>query len=190
MRWRSGTSPETRKLATGLNVLASYGPIGRNAHGELPLKLGEKVYARGVYCHAPSRIVVRLPGPGKTFTAVVAAAAQVTKPLAVEIHFPTITDLKQALAFDADGNLLIMIQFKAKVDQYEIFRLVNLLKQPHGSLFATIGSPQSAMDFMFTKEGKVEIKRQHSISQSNKAARTARERFSDDGKGNHVRFVA
>jgi alpha-galactosidase len=62
---------ETRKLATGLNVLASYGPICRNAHGQLPLKLGEKVYKRGFYCHAPSRIVVCLPGAGRTFRALV-----------------------------------------------------------------------------------------------------------------------
>jgi hypothetical protein len=93
----------------------------------------------------------------KEAAAVVAEAAKAAKPLAVEIHFPSIVDLKQAIGFDADGNLIIALQFKAKVDQYEIFRLVNLLKQPHGSLFATIGSPQSAMDFMFTKEGKVEI---------------------------------
>jgi len=86
------------------------------------------------------------------------ATAEVVRPLAVEITFPAIMDLKQALAFDTDGNLIIGIQFKAKVDQYEIFRLVNLLKQPHGNLFATIGSPQSAMDFKFDhKAGKVEI---------------------------------
>ncbi len=85
------------------------------------------------------------------------AKAEAVQPLRVEISFPSIMDLKQALAFDADGNLIIAIQFKARVDQYEIFRLVNLLKQPHGTLYATIGSPQSAMDFKFTKDGKVEI---------------------------------
>jgi len=85
------------------------------------------------------------------------AKAEAVQPLRVEIHFPSIMDLKQALAFDADGNLIIALQFKARVDQYEIFRLVNLLKQPHGALFATIGSPQSAMDFKFTKDGRVEI---------------------------------
>jgi len=84
--------------------------------------------------------------------------AEVVRPLAVEITFPSIMDLKQALAFDSDGNLIIGVQFKAKVDQYEIFRLVNLLKQPHGTLYATIGSPQSAMDFKFdAKKDKVEV---------------------------------
>ena len=87
-----------------------------------------------------------------------APKAEVIKPLAVEINFPSIMDLKQALAFDTDGNLIIGIQFKARVDQYEIFRLVNLLKQPHGTLFAIIGSPQSAMDFKFDpKSDKVEV---------------------------------
>jgi len=86
------------------------------------------------------------------------AKAEITQPLKVEITFPSIADLKQALAFDADGHLLIAIQFKARVDQYEIFRLVNLLKQPHGALYATIGTPQSAMDFHFDhKAGTVQI---------------------------------
>ena len=42
----------------GLNVVTSYGSIDRNAHGELPLKLQEKIYKRGLYCHAPSKIVL------------------------------------------------------------------------------------------------------------------------------------
>lgn len=85
------------------------------------------------------------------------AKTEVISALKVEVHFPTITDLKQAIGFDADGNLILAIQFKSKVDQFEIFRLVNLLKQPHGPLYATLGSPQSAMDFKFTTDGKVEI---------------------------------
>ena len=83
---------------------------------------------------------------------------EAVEPLKVEINFPSIMDLKQALAFDSDGNLIIGIQFKAKVDQFEVFRLVNLLKQPHGALYAVIGSPQSAMDFKFdAKQIRFEI---------------------------------
>jgi hypothetical protein len=86
------------------------------------------------------------------------AQPEVIQPLAVEIKFPNIFDLKQALAFDNEGALLIAIQFKAKVDQFECFRLVNLLKQPHGPLHATIGSPQSVMDFKFdAKEIRFEV---------------------------------
>ena len=96
-------------------------------------------------------------GPKKTQAKADVAKTEVVQSLRVEINFPSITDLKQALAFDADGNLLIRVQFTSRVDQYEIFRLVNLLKQPHGSLFATIGSPQTAMDFKFGKDGRVEI---------------------------------
>lgn len=83
---------------------------------------------------------------------------EATKPLKVEITFPSITDLKQAIGTDADGNLVLAIQFKARADQFEIFRLVNLLKQPHGALYAVIGSPQSAMDFKFdAKQIRFEI---------------------------------
>lgn len=85
------------------------------------------------------------------------ATSQVVKTLPVEIRFPIITDLKQAIGMDNDGNLNLAIQFKSRVDQFEIFRLVNLLKQPHTLLYAVIGSPQSAMDFQFTKDGRIEI---------------------------------
>lgn len=77
------------------------------------------------------------------------AKAEAVQPLKVEINFPAITDLKQAIATDSDGNLLTRIQFTARVDQFEIFRLINLLKQPHGALYVTIGSNQSALDFKF-----------------------------------------
>jgi len=84
--------------------------------------------------------------------------AEAVQPLKVEINFPQILDLKQAIGTDTDGNLIIGIQFKAKVDQFEVFRLVNLLKQPHGTLYAVIGSPQAAMDFKFdAKQIRFEI---------------------------------
>lgn len=62
-------TPQTQESLPGLHVLATYGPVTRNAHAELPLKLGGKIYARGFYCHANSKIRVRLPGEGKTFSA-------------------------------------------------------------------------------------------------------------------------
>jgi alpha-galactosidase len=58
-------------MRPGLNVLANYGPVTRNAHDSMPLKLNGKVYPRGFYCHAPSKILVRLAGPGQKFTALV-----------------------------------------------------------------------------------------------------------------------
>lgn len=86
------------------------------------------------------------------------AKAEVTKPLPVEIEFPSIMDLKQAIQADSNGKLIIAIQFKALVNQYEVFRLINLLKQPHGVLYVKIGSPQSAMDFIFDpKTDKIDI---------------------------------
>ena len=93
----------------------------------------------------------------KGSTAPVVSDTESTKPLKVEIFFPTINDLKQSIGFDSDSNLVAAIQFKIKVDQFELFRLINLLKQPHSSLYAIIGSNQSAMDFKFTQQGKIEI---------------------------------
>jgi len=71
-------------------------------------------------------------------------------PLNVEVHFPAIFDLKQAIKIDAKGFLILNIAFSVKLDNtFELFRLSNLLKQNGSSIYATIGSKQVAMDFMF-----------------------------------------
>jgi alpha-galactosidase len=56
--------------AVGLVVLANNDPVQLNARGGRPLKIVDKQYSRGLYCHAVSKVVVRLPGPGKSFSAV------------------------------------------------------------------------------------------------------------------------
>ncbi len=56
--------------APGLTVLANYGPVQKDGRGEQPLRLGDILYTRGLYCHADSRVIVRLPGPAKALTAV------------------------------------------------------------------------------------------------------------------------
>ena len=55
----------------GLTVLANHDPVLKNTRGGgRPLTIAKTAYARGLYCHSVSHVVVRLPGPGKTFTAV------------------------------------------------------------------------------------------------------------------------
>jgi alpha-galactosidase len=54
-----------------LVVLANHGPVQKNARGDKPLRIVERDYTRGLYCHAPSKISVRLPGPGERFAATV-----------------------------------------------------------------------------------------------------------------------
>ena len=64
--------PQTPNLRSGLVVLANHDPVLQNTRGEgRPLTIANATYDRGLYCHAKSTVVVRLPGPGKTFTAVV-----------------------------------------------------------------------------------------------------------------------
>ncbi len=63
--------PAAPKVEPGLLVLANHDPVLRNARGPAPMHIADKEYTRGLYCHAVSKVVVRLPGPGKTFTAVV-----------------------------------------------------------------------------------------------------------------------
>jgi len=63
--------PEPNPAGPGLVVLANYKEVEKNGRDGQPLKIGGTQYSQGLYCHAPSRIVVRLPGPGKAFSAVV-----------------------------------------------------------------------------------------------------------------------
>jgi len=55
----------------GLDVFANNDPVTQNGRGKHPMKIGDKEYRRGLYCHAVSQVDVHLPGPGKRFTAVV-----------------------------------------------------------------------------------------------------------------------
>lgn len=80
--------------------------------------------------------------------------AEVIQPLAVSVTFNGISNLKLPIALDDKGHLVVGVQFQAKVDPFEVFRLVNLLNQPNGGLSATIASPQSAMDFKFDAKAK------------------------------------
>ncbi len=52
-------------------VLANHDPVWKNGRGPQPMRLGDRQYTHGLYCHAFSKIVVRLPGPGASFAAIV-----------------------------------------------------------------------------------------------------------------------
>jgi alpha-galactosidase len=53
----------------GLVVYVNNSPIERNARNGKPLRIGDKEYTRGLFCHATSKVAVRLPGPGKKLSA-------------------------------------------------------------------------------------------------------------------------
>jgi alpha-galactosidase len=57
--------------AVGLLVLANNDPVQLNARAGRPMKIADKQYSRGLYCHAVSKVFVRLPGPAKSFSATV-----------------------------------------------------------------------------------------------------------------------
>jgi hypothetical protein len=54
-----------------LVVIANHGPVLKNARAGKPLRIAGQDFARGLLCHAPSKVLVRLPGPGDAFTAIV-----------------------------------------------------------------------------------------------------------------------
>ena len=54
-----------------LIVLANHDPVQRNGRGPRLLQLGGWTTRRGLFCHAPSKVLVRLPGPAAAFEATV-----------------------------------------------------------------------------------------------------------------------
>ena len=57
--------------APALVVLANNDPVQKNARNRRPMRIVNAEFTRGLYCHAFSQVVVRLPGPGESFAAVV-----------------------------------------------------------------------------------------------------------------------
>ena len=55
----------------GLVVVANHGPVVRNHRAGQPVQIADRSYTRGLYCHAASKVVVRLPSPGRALSAVV-----------------------------------------------------------------------------------------------------------------------
>jgi alpha-galactosidase len=71
-RWaeaKFGGVQEAAPQPTGLVVYANHGVVQPNARGERPMRIGEREYTRGLYCHANSRVLVRLERPAERFTA-------------------------------------------------------------------------------------------------------------------------
>ena len=72
-RWSAAKFEGVQQAAAtepALIVLANNGPVQKNARGGRPMHIVDKEYTRGLYCHAPSKIIVRLPGHGAKFTAI------------------------------------------------------------------------------------------------------------------------
>ncbi|MBX7257474.1 MAG: alpha-galactosidase [Candidatus Hydrogenedentes bacterium] len=55
----------------GIEVLANHNAVQKNGRFGVGLRIGETSFERGLYCHASSKLIVRLPGAGKRFRATV-----------------------------------------------------------------------------------------------------------------------
>lgn len=71
-RWTAakfGGVVEARPTEPALVVLANHDPVQKNSRNGKPMRLGRQQFTRGLYCHAFSKVIVRLPGPGAEFNA-------------------------------------------------------------------------------------------------------------------------
>lgn len=68
----SGAKAPGKTPSPGITVLAKHGPVLVNGRGDgRPLQIAGTTYSHGFICHAVSKLVVRLPQPGRTFRATV-----------------------------------------------------------------------------------------------------------------------
>ncbi len=67
-KFENAVAPEP---SGSLSILAHFDVVWRNCRVDRPLTLGTREYRRGLFTHAPSDVLVKLPGPGKAFTACV-----------------------------------------------------------------------------------------------------------------------
>jgi alpha-galactosidase len=73
-RWAAAKFADGASLAAPearLTVVANNDSVQKNARCGRPLRLADRTFWRGLFCHAISQVVVRLPGPAKTFQAVI-----------------------------------------------------------------------------------------------------------------------
>ena len=66
-----GTQPPPPAAEPGLFVQANHDRVQKNARGGKPMHLVQMESTHGLYCHAFSKIIVRLPAPGQSFSAIV-----------------------------------------------------------------------------------------------------------------------
>ncbi len=72
-RWAAAKFKAVTDTATpgaGLYVVANNDPVQLNSRAGKPLRIVEQSFTRGLYCHAVSKVIVRLPGEGARFTAI------------------------------------------------------------------------------------------------------------------------
>ena len=57
--------------ADGIEIVQNYDPPRRNYGLNAAIRIGGETFAGGIFCHAPSDLIVHLPSPGESFHAVV-----------------------------------------------------------------------------------------------------------------------
>jgi alpha-galactosidase len=61
----------TQAKLPGLYVVANHDPVIKNQRAGRNLKICDKEFTKGLYCHAFSKIIVKLPSDGESFSALV-----------------------------------------------------------------------------------------------------------------------
>ena len=65
------SAPAAEPAADAIVVVSNHDPVQKDSRNGRPMKIGETDYTSGLYCHAPSRLEVKLAKPAEKFSAVI-----------------------------------------------------------------------------------------------------------------------
>lgn len=72
----------------------------------------------------------------------------------VEIIFEDVTDIQQTTKMDKDLDLTSVVKFSSRTNPMAIARLLNLMRQMHGPIRASLQCDQAVMDFFLVEDGQ------------------------------------
>ena len=85
------------KEDAGLHVLANNDAVAKNGRNNKPLRIADKEYTHGLFCHAISKVLVHLPSGGRSFTATAGVDSnEQTRPGKGSVVFSVNIDGKEA----------------------------------------------------------------------------------------------
>jgi len=115
---------DSKAPEVGLRVLANNGRVQLNGRGDKPLAIGDRQYTRGLYCHAVSKVVVRLPGPGQQFLALAGVDSnEQTRPGRGSVVFSVTVDHKSVFHSDLRREGMPAVAVQADLGGAEEFDL-------------------------------------------------------------------
>lgn len=121
-----GKETPVAKPETCLEVVANHDPVFLDNRAGKKLKIGGKLYDRGLYCHAPSHLNVYLPKPAKRFMGAVGIDTNAEQTAAGNgsVHFRVNANKREIFASDLLRGAQDAVEFELPLNGAQDFSLI------------------------------------------------------------------